>query len=180
MEEENKRITEKTIDFLLDKTGTNMLNIQNEVQKLVSYTMTRSVITDEDVEAIVTTQISGQIFKMIDAIGLKNQSQALELYYDLLSTREKPMSILFLITRHFNILLQVKDYHNKRYQSSKISKLASIPPFTVNKYIKQSRNFNEEKLKEALELCIGIEEAIKTGKMVDKIGVELLIVTLVI
>ncbi len=178
LEEDNKRITERTVDYFLDKTGSDMGNIQNEIKKLVSYGLDRDVITNDDIDAVVTTQISGKIFNMIDAIGLKKQSQALELYYDLLSSREKPMSILFLITRHFNILLQVEDYNKRRYPSSQISKMAGIPPFTVKKYIGQTRNFTKDKLKKALELCIDIEERIKTGNIIDKIGVELIIVTL--
>ena len=56
--------------------------------------------------------------------------------------------------------------------------MAGIPPFTVNKYIGQTRNFTQEKIKEALNLCIDIEERIKTGNIMDKIGVELIIVSL--
>ncbi len=178
LDHDGKQITERTIEYFLDKTGSDMENIQNEIQKLTNYALDKDTIEVEDIDAIVTSQISGKIFSMIDAIGQKKQSRALDLYYDLLSSREKPMSILFLITRHFNILLQVQEYYRKRYSSSEISKMAGIPPFTVNKYIGQTRNFTKEKIKEALSLCIDIEERIKTGNIIDKIGVELIIVSL--
>ena len=48
--------------------------------------------------------------------------------------------------------------------------------FTISKYITQSKNFTTELLKEALESATEIEEMIKTGRLIDKIGVELLIV----
>ncbi|MDD3174554.1 MAG: DNA polymerase III subunit delta, partial [Herbinix sp.] len=107
LEQEGKKITEASIIYLLDKIGTDMVNICNEVEKIIGYTIDREVILREDIDAVVTTQIIGKIFQMIDAIGSKQPNKALALYYDLLSVREKPMSILFLITRHFNILLQV-------------------------------------------------------------------------
>ncbi len=177
LEQEKKRITEASILYLLDKTGADMVNICNEVEKLVSYTIGKEIVTSEDIDAVVTTQITGKIFLMIDAIGTKQQSKALELYYDLLSVREKPMSILYLIIRHFNILLQVKNLQALGYNSSGISEKVGVPPFAVNKYLGQSRNFTTARLKEALEFGTEIEEQVKTGRMLEKIGVELFIVT---
>ncbi len=175
--EQDKKITEATILYLLDKTGSDMVNICNEVEKLISYTYGKDIITPEDIDAVVTTQITGKIFLMIDAIGSKQQSKALDLYYDLLSLREKPMSILYLIIRHFNILLQVKNLQSLGFNSSSMSEKVGVPPFAVNKYLGQSRNFTSAKLKEALEFGTEIEEQIKTGRMLEKIGVELFIVT---
>lgn len=57
---------------------------------------------------ICTVQTTGQIFEMIRALAEKNQKKALNLYYDLLSLKEPPMRILFLIARQFHQLLLVK------------------------------------------------------------------------
>ena len=177
LEQEGRKITEASISYLLDKTGSDMINICNEVEKLIGYTYGRGLITNQDIDDVVTTQITGKIFNMIDAIGQKQQSKALDLYYDLLSVREKPMSILYLITRHFNILLQTKDLQALGFPSSGISEKVGVPPFAVNKYLAQAKNFSTKKLKEALEFGADIEEQVKTGRMVEKIGVELFIIT---
>ncbi|MDF2907275.1 MAG: hypothetical protein K0R34_2596 [Herbinix sp.] len=177
LEQEKKKITETSILYLLDKTGSDMLNICSEVEKLVSYTYGKDIITPEDIDTVITTQITGKIFLMIDAIGTKQQSKALELYYDLLSVREKPMSILYLIIRHFNILLQAKNLQSLGHNSSGISEKVGVPPFAVSKYLGQARNFTMARLKEALEFGTDIEEQVKTGRMLEKIGVELFIVT---
>lgn len=176
-EQNGKKITEASIHYLLDKVGTDMTNICNEVEKINSYTMERDIIEKQDIDAVVTTQITGKIFQMIDAIGSKQPHKALELYYDLLSVREKPMSILFLVTRHFNILLQIKNLQTLGHSSSSMSEIVGIPPFSVNKYLAQSRNFSSKRLKEALEFGTEVEEQVKTGRMIEKIGVELFIVT---
>lgn len=171
-----KQITQNDADYLLDKTGTDMDNIINELEKLISYTLDRDIITKDDIDAVVTTQISGKIFQMMDAIGLKQQDKALSLYYDLLSVREKPSHILFLITRHFNILLQVKSLSLRGSSPQLIAEKVGIPPFTVSKYISQTRNFTSEQLSMALKKAVDTEEDIKTGQIIDKIGVELLII----
>lgn len=177
LEQNGKKIPENLIVYFLDKTGSDMVNICNEVEKLVSFALERTVITQEDIDTVVTTQISGKIFQMIDAIGSKQSGKALTLYYELLSVREKPMSILYLLTRHFNILLQVKDLQSRGYAAASISEMAGIPPFSVSKYVTQAKNFTIKKLKEALEACTDIEEQVKTGRMLEKIGVEMLIIT---
>ena len=94
-------------DFL-EKTGTDMGNISQELEKLLSYTMGRDVITRADIEAVCTTQITNRIFEMIRAVTEKKQRKALDLYQDLLALKEPPMRILFLLARQFNLLLQVK------------------------------------------------------------------------
>lgn len=176
LDKDKKKITGDTILYLLSKTGTDMENIQNEVEKLSCYAMNREIITAEDIDAVCTTLISGKIFLMIDAIGNRKQNQALDLYYDLLALKEKPMSILFLIARQFNILIQVKDLAGLGYNNTVISQKTGLMPFTINKYISQGKNFTMKTLKEALLSCAEIEEHIKTGRLMDKIGVELLIV----
>lgn len=177
LEQESKKITEADITYLLDKTGSNMVQICSEVDKLISYAFDRGIVTREDIDAVVTTQITGKIFLMIDAIGSKQTEKALALYYDLLSLREKPLSILYLITRHFNILLQAKELQALGYSSSSMAEKIAVPPFAINKYLAQAKNFTVKRLKEALEYGADMEEQIKTGRMIEKIGIEMFLLT---
>lgn len=176
LEQEGKRISEGTAELLLERCGTDMLNIKNETDKLIAYTAGRDIVTDQDVEAVVTAQITGKIFKMVDAIGLKQQKIALKLYYDLIALREKPMSILFMVTRHLNTMMQVKDLLERGLKRDMISGIVGAAPFVVSKCISQSVNFTQKYLLDALEASADMEEQIKTGRMMEKIGVELLII----
>ncbi|MFA9463001.1 MAG: DNA polymerase III subunit delta [Velocimicrobium sp.] len=177
LQKEKKRITEQTISYFISKSGMDMKNLSNEVEKLVCFAYNREVIVIEDIDAICSTQITGKIFQMIDAIGFHKQTQALTLYYDLLALREKPMSILYLLTRHFNILLQIKELSKKGYAGSVLAKKVAIPPFAVNKYIAQSKNFKHAQLMDVLQNCADTEEQVKSGRLAENMGVEVLIVT---
>ena len=118
---EGRKITRNDMELFLTKTGTDMGNIEREVEKLICYTMGREVITREDIEAVCTTQISNHIFDMIRAVTEKNQKKALELYYDLLSLKEPPMRILFLLARQFNLIMQVKELSAAGHDQSSIA-----------------------------------------------------------
>ena len=97
----------------LSKTGSDMGNIDRELEKLICYTMDKSVIEAADVEAIATEQTTNRIFEMVNAIAEHNQRRALDLYYDLLTLKEPPMRIMYLITRQFQILLHLRDMAGK-------------------------------------------------------------------
>ena len=149
--------------------------IKNELDKLVSYTIGKEVITTADVEHVCITQTTNKIFEMVNAIAEGKQKQALELYEDLLSLKEPPMRILFLIARQFNQLYQVKLLGKEGLPSSEIAKQAGIVPFAMKKYQAQAKSFTEEELRTAVEECVASEEAVKTGAMNDRMSVELLI-----
>ena len=85
---ENKQVAEQTIIYFLNKVGTDMENITKELEKLFSYTMEKTDITKEDVDAICVTQIANHIFDMVNAVAEKQQKKALDLYYELLALKE--------------------------------------------------------------------------------------------
>ena len=176
LKKENKNITRDTLQMFLTKTGSDMQMIKNELDKLVAYTEGRDVITAEDVEEVCVTQTTNRIFDMVNAIAEGNQKKALELYEDLLSLKEPPMRILFLIARQFKQLYQVKLPTKEGLPSAEIAKQAGIVPFAMKKYQAQAKSFTAEELRNAVEECVAGEEAVKTGKMNDRLSVELLII----
>lgn len=174
---DDKKITENTVQLLLTKTGTDMDNIQMELEKLICYCMDRDVITDSDVEAVCTTRISSHIFDMINAIADKQQKKALELYYDLLALKEPPMRILFLIARQCNMLLQAKEMKSRGYDNRIIGSKLGVPPFIAGKYLTQASRFSGAALRKAVQQCVEAEEAVKSGRMNDMMSVEILIMS---
>lgn len=176
LKKENKNITERDLNFFLEKTGTDMENIRGELEKLLCYCLERDVICAQDIEAVCTKQINNQIFEMINALALKQQKKAMDLYYDLLTLKEPPMRILYLITRQFNMLLQVKELRNKGCSDNVIGEKIGLAGFIARKYAAQAAKFKEADLRRAVNDCVETEEAVKTGRMNDVMSVELLIV----
>lgn len=176
MKREGKKITQKDMELFLSKTGTDMGNIERELEKLLCYTMDREIITAQDIENVCTTQITNHIFDMIRAVTEKNQKKALDLYYELLALKEPPMRILFLLARQFNLIMQVKELSKCGYDQSQIAKKAGIQPFVVKNYLTYARKYSTEELRKAVEECVAAETKVKTGFMTDTMSVELLLV----
>lgn len=173
---EGKKITQKDMQLLLEKTGTDMGNLRMELEKLISYTMGREIVCAADIEAVCTVQISNKIFDMVKAVAEKKQEKALELYYDLLTLREPPMRILFLLARQFRQLLLIKKMTAEGAGQNDIASRLGIPVFAVRNSSVCAREYTEEKLEEAVKDFVEAEEAVKTGRLGDVLSVELLIV----
>ncbi|MCM1046952.1 MAG: DNA polymerase III subunit delta [Clostridiales bacterium] len=176
LNKENKKITERDLSLFLEKTGTDMENISKELEKIICYCMDKDVITGADIEEICTRQVNNQIFDMMDAIAAKRQKEAMDLYYDLLTLKEPPMRILFLLARQFNLLLQVKELKQKGYPAKVIGENVGLPGFIAGKYVNQASKFSTQYLRDAVTDCVETEEAVKTGKMNDVLSVELLLI----
>ena len=176
LKKECRTMDNATLQLFLTKTGSSMENISRELEKLICYTMGRTTITSEDVEEVCTTQTTNRIFDMITAISQKNQDKALELYYDLLTLKEPPMRIMYLIARNFNQLLMIKELTENGNASSAIASKMGIQGFLVGKLQSQARPFKVVVLRRALEECVSLEEAVKTGRLEDRLAVEMLIV----
>ena len=173
---ENKQISESTVTYLLNKVGTDMGNIQKELEKLFCYTLEKDSILPEDVDAVCVTQISNHIFDMVNAVADKRQERALELYYELVALKEPPMRILYLMTRQYRILHQVKDLLKKGYGRKEIASKAGLHPFAAGKYMDQAKHFRSSELRAIMEDSADIEERVKTGRLTDVLAVELFIV----
>lgn len=172
---EQKKITKHTMELFLSMAGDDMENIRMELEKLISYTLGREVITDEDVLAVCTVQVTNRIFEMVSAIVNRQPRKAMDLYEDLLTLKEPPMRILFLIARQFNQLLQVKDLMGKGMDKGTIASKLKMQPFVVGKTMPQARQFGREQILSYVEFCVGTEEAVKSGRLQDRLAVELLI-----
>ena len=172
---EQKKITKHTMELFLSMAGDDMENIRMELEKLISYTLGREVITDEDVLAVCTVQVTNRIFEMVSAIVNRQPRKAMDLYEDLLTLKEPPMRILFLIARQFNQLLQVKELMAKGMDKGTIASKLKMQPFVVGKTMPQARQFGREQILSYVEFCVETEEAVKSGRLQDRLAVELLI-----
>ncbi|MEE1314031.1 MAG: DNA polymerase III subunit delta [Lachnospiraceae bacterium] len=176
IKKEGKQITNGNAAYFLHKVGTDMNQIRNELDKVIVYIGNRKEITKKDVDAICSTEITGKIFDMLEAIALKQQRKALSLYYELLELKEPPLKILALLIRQCNQMIIIKSMAKTESQNRVIAKQAGIHPFVVGKLRKQVERFTIDQLIYMIQCCGETDEGIKTGLLNDRIGVELLIV----
>lgn len=173
---EGKQIQESSVRYLLTKVGTDMENLERELEKLFCYTLDKDEILADDVDAVCTTQITNRIFDMTEAVAKQNKKKALDYYYDLLALKEPPMRILYLLTRQFKLLLEVQDLLKQGKSKKQIAGETGLHPFAAGKYIEQCRSFSAERLRDIMEEGVNLETDVKTGRLSDVMSVELFII----
>lgn len=176
LKREGKQITRADLELFFEKTGSDMGNIERELEKLLCYTMGKTAVSGRDIEEICTGQVTNQIFEMVRAVSGRQQKRALMLYYDLLALKEPPLRILALLAREFNMMMQVQALQREGCDVRTIAERTGLRDFAVRKYMPLLRQYSAEQLRRAVEDCTEAETDVKTGKLSDIMSVELLIV----
>ena len=165
----------QTMQYFLQLVEHDMNGMRQEMEKLICYVGHRQVIEKADVDAVCCVFVENKVFDMISAVAEKNQKRAMQLYDDLVALKEPPMRILYLMIKQFNTLYEVRDLAVKGYPASAIAEKTAIRDFIVKRNISLGRHFEIAALREAVAYGTELEEEIKTGRITDRLAVELMI-----
>lgn len=171
-----RRITQKDMELFLTRTGTDMGNISMEAEKLIAYTEGKDIVTAKDIEAVCIQQTPNKIFDMVRAVTERNQKKALDLYNDLLTLKEPPMRILFLLAKQYYQMLSARRMEAEGLAQPEIIQKLGVPSFAAKNILSCARAYQIHDLEEAVRDFVDAEEAVKTGCLGDVLSVELLIV----
>jgi DNA polymerase-3 subunit delta len=149
---------------LAETIGPNLWQMEQEIEKLTMYS-NGNPITSEAIESLTTPNLTASIFRLTDQISLNQSKEALKTLEILIENGENPIQILFMIIRHFRILIQIKDCLAKNVNSSLIVKKTKTHPYAVNIGIKQSQKFDQKKLTQIYQALQKIDIAIKGGEI---------------
>lgn len=172
----NKNISTKEALYIIRNIGFNMEILLNEINKLISFKSSSTKITINDIDNICTKSIESKIFDLINFMSNKDMDNAIKIYKNLIINKTSPFVILNMISRQFRIILQTKYLYNKNYSINNIASELELRDFIVKEAIKQSKNFSIKILLQAINECLEIDNNIKTGKIIDEIAIELLII----
>ncbi|MEG6612281.1 DNA polymerase III subunit delta [Pseudoclostridium thermosuccinogenes] len=171
----HKEIDMMTASQLVDNSEQGMTELLNEINKLVSYLGDRVQVSSKDIEEICSKSVKGRIFDLTDAIAEKNTVKAIKLLNDMLILKEPLPKILIMITRQLRQIMEMKLLTASGLTKSQAASKIGLTPYASGKIFKQAEGFTIERLKEAINDSLEMDLAIKTGKINDRIAVELFI-----
>jgi len=166
------KISDDTLKYLIETSGTNMQGLINEIRKLIEYTGKDGTITKNDVDNLSIKTIESVIFDLTDNLGKREIKKALSILNDLLYNKEPIQRILITLYNHFKKLYIVKlaEQYNKNVTES--LNLKPNQMFLVTKYKKQAEYFNVRELRQMLEELINLDSNYKIGLIDINIGLE--------
>ncbi len=183
IKKKKKIIKEKELSNLIsqfDYFGKNseqcMLDVKNEIGKLTSYMGEAVDVKQEHISAIITPKFENDIFKLLDAIASKNLEESLKRLAYMLSEGEPVMKLMFMLSKQVKNILIVKELLEEGYSSKLIASKAKIHPFVVSKHMAQCRFYSSSKLRKLLSYSVKMDSSIKSGKLTERLAIELLVV----
>ncbi len=72
--------------------------------------------------------------------------------------------------------MQTKEMLEEGKGQQEISRILGVPGFAARNYVKCVKSYGKEELRQAVEDLTSAEEDVKTGRLGDRLSVELLIV----
>lgn len=175
--EKGGQISNEAVTTLAALVGSDLRMLDQEIEKLLLYAGER-MVSSEDVALLVSHARETSIFDLVDCVGARQTSRALQLLHRLLDDGAAPLYLLSMLARQIRILIQVKELASRAMTGREIAGVLHMHPFVVEKGLKQARNFEMDQLEAAHEKLVDTDWAIKTGRTEDLLALDALVVAL--
>lgn len=172
---ENKYYIE-SIDYLISKTGTNLDNIKNELDKLIIYKSEDKKILNKDIDLIVMSTMEDEIFSLTDAIIAKDTTRSLYLMNEFLNKSYDETGLIILIANQFRFMYQVKRLLNKGNNNTEIAKILEVNPYRVKFTIQKLYYYTEDILIDYIKQLGKMDRDIKLGNINKRLALEMFII----
>lgn len=173
-----KNIEEGALEILQELQGKNLLNLSQELEKLITFVGSRSNISSDDVEAVVGKSVLASAFDITDALSEKDISRAVAIVSDLMTAGKKPYEIIGLLSWHFKRILKAKALISRGMSEFSIGQNLRIPRKNAREFFTQVQALSSERLEEKMKTLLETDMAIKRPKYKPSLVMEMAIIRL--
>ncbi len=163
--EQGKKMKRGTAELFISRVGTDLLLIQNELEKLFALCAGRDEITPSDVEG-VTSLSPGQvfdnaIFQMTDFIVQSKRKEALEILHLLLGAGEAGLRILPVIERQLRLVLAATTTTTNLDVTAK--QMGESNSYALKKVHAQAQRYDLQRILEGFRAVLHADRELKLG-----------------
>lgn len=120
--------------------------VSSELDKLLAYAG-KDTISLEAVQSMVSSPFESNIFALTDAVGQRNNAQAVALLHRELQAGTHPLILVATLASHIRNLLIIQTAGAGQSSSAVIAKKTKLHPYVVQKSIAQAQRFSADELK---------------------------------
>ncbi|MBI9009395.1 MAG: DNA polymerase III subunit delta [Tenericutes bacterium] len=169
----NLSIDPLALTQFVNRIGNDSQMLENELNKLITYSLNKEVITSDMVYAVVTKDIDDNIFELVNAFLAKDLERTMSIYLDLKSIKIDPIWILSVIVNKFQEILYTKELIKMKYKNEDIAKYFRASKGRTYYIMQNARNVEDTKLMELLQDAGELDYKIKSGQIEKELGMEL-------
>lgn len=170
----------KNADLIIEYSGTNLQTLQNEMEKLCSYTK-EGEITSDIIERIVIKNLEARVFDMADAVVKGLWDSAFEKFDLLMYQHEDPNAILAVLSSNYVDMYRVRTAISSGERSAKLTEDFDYKrkEFKIRKAENAVKRLSDEVLDESLELLAQANTLINGNSVNKRLVLEELICKLI-
>lgn len=154
-------IASDIVQFLIERLGTNLRVIDNELEKLKLAIYPEKNIKKDDIKNVCSA--TEDIFILTDYI-LKGQKDLALKEFQKLCSNKHYLEILAVLQTNFTKLASIK-VDSVNYNSFEIASKTKLPEFIVKKHLEKLRNIPMDRIIKIRNNLLEAEYRIKTGEM---------------
>ena len=166
-----------TMSYFIECCGTNMQELINEIRKLIEYAGENGTITKIDIDNLCTKKIESVIFDLTDNLGKKQTKQAIDVFRNLINSKEPTQKILITLYNHFKRLYLTKIAVKENKDIIYSLDLKPNQTFLVNKYKMQASYFKTSEIRTILKELTDLDYRYKIGLIDLEVGFEAILCT---
>ncbi len=167
--------TAGSLQLFCKRVGTNLVEANGELEKLISYLGERNLVEEEDVTAVVSDTRVESVFDLTDALGEGEAAQALRLLSRLLDDGQAPLMVLAMLTRHFRQLWKTRELVDRGTPQKDLARLVGISPYFLKGLVRQSGYYRSADYRSLFERFLETDLALKSSGSEPRAHLEKLV-----
>jgi DNA polymerase-3 subunit delta len=146
--------------YLVERVGANQQLLNNELEKLMSYSET---VSRESIDLLVEAAPQSTVFELLDALFAGDSRRAMALYAEQRKLGVEPQQIIAMLGWQLHILALV--IAGKDKSDSAIASEARVSPYVVGKSRNLTRNLSGGQVKRMVGEVLAIDLQSKQGSV---------------
>ena len=168
-------LTAEALKLFCKRVGTNLAEVQGEMQKLVGYLGERDLAEASDVAAIVSDTRIESIFDLTDAMGQGDRSTALTLLDRLLAEGQAPLMVLSMMVRHFRQMWKIAALLAQKVPQNELPRRVGVSPYFLKGLMQQAVRFDNHQYRQLFERFLATDLALKSSGAEPRLHLEQLV-----
>jgi DNA polymerase-3 subunit delta len=171
LRKEGLEIASDALGLLVESVGTQLIDLQNEVEKITLLSHGQSMVTREIVSQVVGKYRTESVFSFLDLIGARNIDRSLTLLNSLIDGGEEPVFLLAMTIRRVLMLMQVQSLLEtdsiRKAGSRSVSDIlgGQYSPFLAGILLRQAPLFEKGDLEYYLNNLMWADRKLKTTQV---------------
>ncbi len=158
------KIESYVLEYLINKLGQDINNIDLELNKLLIYKEDSKLINKEDIDLLIFDNIDNIIYEFTNAVLEEDIDKVSKMYDDFTKQNIGFDYLISTLSNTFRQALIIKMMHNDNNSNLEISKIIGKKEFYVKKMLERIYKYSEKDLSKMITKLADIDYKYKSGE----------------